>query len=208
MKQEKIKIALVGNPNCGKTTIFNQLTGLDRPSGNWPGVTVEKFEETFEYDCHLIQCTDLPGCYSTTCHSDEISIDEQITSQFLFEGQYDLILNVIDAENLQRHLYLTMQLRSIDVPMVIVINKIDVIQKNKTSINLDLLSEKLHCDVLGICAHECEYYPTLIDLCIKSYLGKSKALELIPDSLRQDTFKITELLSKTLDKRIGFLGGI
>lgn len=134
-----LTIALAGNPNAGKTTIFNALTGLRQHTGNWPGKTVEKKEGEIEHDGRTINIVDLPGTYSLTAYSPE----EIIARDFIIEQRPDVVINVVDATNLERNLYLTVQILELDVPVVLALNMTDDLQKNGAKINVDLLSQLL-----------------------------------------------------------------
>jgi ferrous iron transport protein B len=134
-----ITIALAGNPNAGKTTIFNALTGLRQHTGNWPGKTVEKKEGEIKYNDLSIKIVDLPGTYSLTAYSPE----EIIARDFIIEERPDVVINVVDATNLERNLYLTVQILELDVPVVIALNMTDDLHKNGAKINVDQLSQLL-----------------------------------------------------------------
>lgn len=137
------KIALAGNPNCGKTSIFNALTGSSQYVGNWPGVTVEKKEGKLKNhrDCVLV---DLPGIYSLSPYT----LEEVVTRDFLIGEKPDVLINIIDAANLERNLYLTTQLLEVGIPVVIALNMIDVVQKNGDKINTAKLSEELGVPII------------------------------------------------------------
>ncbi|MCQ2609885.1 MAG: 50S ribosome-binding GTPase, partial [Lachnospiraceae bacterium] len=169
-----IKIALAGNPNCGKTTLFNELTGSNQYVGNWPGVTVEKKEGKLKKELYSsnedIIIEDLPGIYSLSPYTTE----EIVTRDYLVNNKPDCILNIIDGTNIERNLYLTTQLKEIGIPMVIAINMLDVVEKNGDKIDLDTLSRSLHCPVLGISALKNIGISEVIDATIKeAALGKA-----------------------------------
>ena len=134
-----LTIALAGNPNAGKTTIFNALTGLHQHTGNWPGKTVEKKEGEIEHGDLKINIVDLPGTYSLTAYSPE----EIVARDFIIQEQPDVVINVVDATNLERNLYLTIQILELDVPVVLALNMTDALHKDGSKINLDELSELL-----------------------------------------------------------------
>ena len=143
----EIKIALAGNPNCGKTTLFNSLTGSNQFVGNWPGVTVEKKEGKLKKHEGVI-ITDLPGIYSLSPYT----LEEVVARNYLINEKPDVILNIIDGSNLERNLYLTTQLLEIGIPVVCAINMMDVVNKNGDKINVDKLSKELGCKVVEISA--------------------------------------------------------
>lgn len=143
----EIKIALAGNPNCGKTTLFNALTGSNQFVGNWPGVTVEKKEGKLKKHKDVI-IMDLPGIYSLSPYT----LEEVVARNYLVGERPDAILNIIDGTNLERNLYLTTQLTELGIPVVVAINMIDLVKKNGDSINIDELSRQLGCKVVEISA--------------------------------------------------------
>ena len=142
-----ITIALAGNPNCGKTTLFNALTGQNQYVGNWPGVTVEKKEGKFKKNPD-VTVTDLPGIYSLSPYT----LEEVVARNYLVNERPDAILNIIDGTNLERNLYLTTQLADLGIPIVVAINMMDVVRKNGDTIDTEILSRKLGCPVVEISA--------------------------------------------------------
>ncbi|MBQ8162814.1 MAG: ferrous iron transporter B [Clostridia bacterium] len=143
----EIRIALAGNPNSGKTTLFNALTGANQFVGNWPGVTVEKKEGKLKKHDGVI-ITDLPGIYSLSPYT----LEEVVARNYLIEQKPDAILNIVDGTNLERNLYLTTQLTELGIPVVVAINMMDVVNKKGDEINIDELSKKLGCKVVQISA--------------------------------------------------------
>lgn len=142
-----IKIALAGNPNCGKTTLFNALTGSNQFVGNWPGVTVEKKEGKLKKHSDVV-ITDLPGIYSLSPYT----LEEVVARNYLIQERPDAILNIIDGTNLERNLYLTTQLTELGIPVVVAVNMMDVVKKNGDKINIAELSRELGCKVVEISA--------------------------------------------------------
>lgn len=142
-----IQVVLAGNPNCGKTTLFNGLTGATQYVGNWPGVTVEKKEGKYKEDKD-IKITDLPGIYSLSPYT----LEEVVSREFLLNGNVDVVLNIIDGSNLERNLFLTTQILELGIPTVVAINMLDVIEKRKDTIDYKKLSKELGCPVLPISA--------------------------------------------------------
>lgn len=143
----EIKIALAGNPNCGKTTLFNALTGANQFVGNWPGVTVEKKEGKLKGHKDIV-ITDLPGIYSLSPYT----LEEVVARNYLIGERPDAILNIIDGTNLERNLYLTTQLVELGIPVVIAVNMMDIVRKNGDKINIAQLSKELGCAVCEISA--------------------------------------------------------
>jgi ferrous iron transport protein B len=139
MQMADLTIALAGNPNAGKTTIFNALTGLHQHTGNWPGKTVEKKEGEISHGNLKINIVDLPGTYSLTAYSPE----EIVARDFIIQEQPDVVINVVDATNLERNLYLTIQILELDVPVVLALNMTDALHKDGAKINIGQLSELL-----------------------------------------------------------------
>ena len=142
-----VKIALAGNPNCGKTTLFNALTGANQYVGNWPGVTVEKKEGKLKGNKDVI-ITDLPGIYSLSPYT----LEEVVARNYLIQEYPDAIINIIDGTNIERNLYLSTQLIELGIPVVMAVNMMDLVKKNGDSINIKNLKEALGCEVVEISA--------------------------------------------------------
>lgn len=147
MAASQLHIALAGNPNCGKTTLFNQITGQNGYVGNWPGVTVEKKEAKLSADKSVI-ITDLPGIYSLSPYSPE----ERVSRDYLMSGEPDVVVQVVDATNLERNLYLALQVIETGVPVVVALNMADLVEKNGDKIDTEALSKSLGCPVVMISA--------------------------------------------------------
>lgn len=144
-------ISLIGNPNCGKTTLFNALTGSNQRVGNWAGVTVDKKTGTFSYRGIDFDVVDLPGIYSLT-PSSVAGEDEIVARDYLVSGESELIINIVDAANLERNLYLTTQLLELKIPMVVVVNMLDVARQHHISVDLEALETQLGVPVIGLIA--------------------------------------------------------
>ncbi|QHM73493.1 Fe(2+) transporter permease subunit FeoB [Mixta intestinalis] len=143
-------IGLLGNPNAGKTTLFNQLTGARQRVGNWAGVTVERKEGFFTAGNTRVNLIDLPGTYSLTTVSQQASLDEQIACHFVLSEQADLLINVVDACNLERNLYLTLQLRELGVPCIVALNMLDMAENQNITIDIPALEQRLGCPVVPV----------------------------------------------------------
>jgi ferrous iron transport protein B len=147
-------IGLVGNPNCGKTTLFNALTGAKQRVGNWPGVTVEKKSGEFKQDNLRVEVVDLPGTYSLDVVDREISLDEMVARDYVHAGEADLIVNIVDASNLERNLYLTTQLAEMGVPLLVVLNMTDVAEAKGMKVDANELAAQLGCPVVPVVASQ------------------------------------------------------
>jgi ferrous iron transport protein B len=148
----RFTVGVVGNPNCGKSTLFNALTGASQHVGNWPGVTVEKKTGEYRFNDQLIQVVDLPGTYSLESSDDHVSLDEKVARDYVASGNADLIINIVDASNIERNLYLTSQLIEMRVPMILVLNMMDVVKQRRIKIDLEFISQQLGCPVVAISA--------------------------------------------------------
>ena len=173
----EIKIALAGNPNCGKTTLFNSLTGSNQFVGNWPGVTVEKKEGKLKKHEGVI-ITDLPGIYSLSPYT----LEEVVARNYLINEKPDVILNIIDGSNLERNLYLTTQLLEIGIPVVCAINMMDVVNKNGDKINVDKLSKELGCKVVEISALK----GTGVEECAKEAVKAAGKIQVVNHKYAED----------------------
>lgn len=149
-----VRVALVGNPNCGKTTVFNALTGAKQKVANWSGVTVERKSGRFQQNQVSVEVIDLPGTYSLISASETASIDERIACEFILNRQAEVVINILDASNLERNLYLTTQLIEMQVPVIIAINMMDVAHQRGINIQLEKLSQQLGCPVIALEAHK------------------------------------------------------
>ncbi|OYV19367.1 MAG: ferrous iron transport protein B [Methylococcaceae bacterium NSP1-1] len=145
-------VGVVGNPNCGKTTLFNVLTGSRQHVGNWPGVTVEKKTGEYSHANKLIELVDLPGTYSLEAADDQVSLDEKVARDYVASRDADLIINIVDASNIERNLYLTSQLIEMRVPMILVLNMMDAVKQRGIKIDCDFLARQLGCPVIPITA--------------------------------------------------------
>ncbi len=139
MDKQQIRVAFVGNPNCGKTTLFNAITGSKLKVANWPGVTVEKVEGFAEYEGFQLQLVDTPGIYSLTCYT----IEEKVTRKCVMDDDIDVIINIVDASSLERNLYLTLQLLELGKPVVLALNMMDIVEERGMEIDLHRLPELL-----------------------------------------------------------------
>lgn len=158
----ELKIALAGNPNCGKTTLFNELTGSTQYVGNWPGVTVEKKEGKLKGHKNVI-IQDLPGIYSLSPYS----MEEVVSRNYLVKDKPDVILNIIDGSNIERNLYLTTQLLEVGIPTVVAINMMDIVEKNGDKIDVDRLEKELKCKVVTMSALKGEKVFEAAEACIE-----------------------------------------
>jgi ferrous iron transport protein B len=147
--EKSLTVALAGNPNCGKSSIFNNLTGVRQDVGNWPGVTVEKKEGFCAYGGFTIRVVDLPGTYSLSSHS----LDELIARNFILGEKPDVVVNILDASNLERNLYLTVQLLEMEAPLILCLNMIDLAESRGHKIDIQKLSEYLHVPVIPTVGH-------------------------------------------------------
>ncbi len=138
-EEKELVVGFIGNPNCGKTTLFNAFTGANLKVANWPGVTVERVEGSTVYKGRTLKLIDLPGIYSLTCYS----IEEKVSRQCIMEENIDVIVNVVDASSLERNLYLTLQLLEMGKPVILALNMMDIVEERGMEIDLHRLPEML-----------------------------------------------------------------
>ena len=149
---KKHTLAILGNPNCGKTTLFNALTGARQRVGNWPGVTVEKRSGFYTFENHSVEVVDLPGTYCLDVVDNTVSLDEKVARDYILEREADLVINILDASNIERNLYLTTELLDMGVPVIVVLNMMDVAREKGMVIDAEQLSRSLGCPVLTLVA--------------------------------------------------------
>lgn len=188
-----IRIALAGNPNCGKTTMFNDLTGANQYVGNWPGVTVEKKEGSYTRDKN-VTITDLPGVYSLSPYSPE----EVVTRDYLLDGGPDVVINLVDATNLERNLYLTTQILDLGLPVVVALNMMDLVEKNGDEIDIPKLSRQLGCPVVPTSALRGRGMDELVHVAIAE---ANKGVPAAPN------LRFTSDMEESIGKIIDMLGG-
>ncbi len=198
---KKLTIGLIGNPNSGKTTLFNQLTGARQRVGNWAGVTVERKEGAFTTTDNQVTLVDLPGTYSLTTISSQTSLDEQIACHYILSGDADLLINVVDASNLERNLYLTLQLLELGIPCVVALNMLDIAEKQKIRIDVDALSARLGCPVIPLVSTRGRGIEAL-KMAIDRH-QENRAIELVhyPQPLLREAEKLAQAMSSEIPQR-------
>ena len=192
-----LKIALAGNPNCGKTTLFNELTGSTQYVGNWPGVTVEKKEGKLKGHKDVI-IQDLPGIYSLSPYS----MEEVVARNYLVKDKPDVILNIIDGSNIERNLYLTTQLLEVGIPTVVAINMMDVVEKNGDKIDVERLEKELKCKVVTMSALKGENVFEAAEACIEKAKEKTEECpHVFTGSVEHALAHIEESIQNDVDKK-------
>ena len=195
-------VGVVGNPNCGKTTLFNALTGARQHVGNWPGVTVEKKTGEYAFEGKTIELVDLPGTYSLESADDQVSLDEKVARDFVASKEADVIVNIVDASSIERHLYLTSQLIEMRTPMILALNMMDTARQRGIRIDFSYLSELLGCPVVPIIASAKQGVDTLKIAINKAALDKPVPVLNIDyaPALEQAIAELEPLLGETAEK--------
>lgn len=186
---KEITIALAGNPNAGKTTVFNNLTGGRQHVGNWPGVTVEKKEGKLNYEDYSIKVIDLPGVYSLTAYS----LDEVVARNFIVDGKPDVVVDIVDASNLERNLYLTVQLLEMEAKLVIGLNMMDQAESRDHRIDTEKLSQLIQVPVVPMVASRNRGTEDLLKNIVEVAEGKAQASGLRLEYGRELEDEITKL---------------
>ena len=192
---ENIRIALVGNPNCGKTTMFNYLTGSSQYVGNWPGVTVEKKEGKLK-QYKDVKVIDLPGIYSLSPYT----LEEVITRNYLITEKPEIIINIVDGTNLERNLYLSTQVMELGIPVIIALNMMDIVRKNGDTINKDKLGKSMGCTVVETSALKGDGCKELINKAIE--LAKSHKVNAIEHTFSVDVEKVLSDIENEIQNQV------
>ncbi len=192
-------VALAGNPNCGKTALFNALTGARQRVGNWSGVTVERKSGKLQYEQQLIEVVDLPGIYSLTVASEIGSIDERIACEYLLSSSADVVVNVLDASNLERNLYLTLQLLEMQIPVVLAVNMMDIISQRGIELDVKQLGRLLGCPAVGLVANQGKGLEALKKEMIRAKTSKThRALAWsLPEEIAQSVATLTSIINQS-----------
>ncbi len=180
-----LKFALAGNPNSGKTTLFNSLTGATAHVGNWPGVTVDKREGFYKKTPEPVAIVDLPGIYSLSPYTPE----EVISRNFILDEKPDCVINIVDATNLERNLYLTTQLLELDVPVVVALNMMDEVTKSGARIDEKKLEERIGAPTVGISALKGKGLDVLMSRAYKAAKAPRKGSTVLASSALADILK-------------------
>ncbi|MBD2804873.1 Fe(2+) transporter permease subunit FeoB [Xenorhabdus sp. ZM] len=191
-----LTIGLIGNPNAGKTTLFNQLTGSRQRVGNWAGVTVERKIGHFITHDHKVELVDLPGTYSLTTISEQTSIDEQIACHYILSGEADMLINVVDASNLERNLYLSLQLIELGIPCIVALNMLDIAQNQRINIDVKALEQRLGCPVIPLVSTRATGIDAL-KKAIDNYPQQSTPVRVeYPDALLQEITVLSDRITE------------
>ncbi len=196
MAKKEIVLALAGNPNAGKTTVFNNLTGARQHVGNWPGVTVEKKEGVCNFRDYTIKVVDLPGVYSLTAYSP----DEVVARNYIIEEQPDVVVDVVDASNLERNLYLAVQIMEMEVPVIIALNMMDEAKNRKYDIDVVSLSGKLGVAVVPMVANRNRGTSELLEEVVRT-TGKKGGMNGFgieyDREIEKEILRLEEIISRT-----------
>lgn len=195
----KITIALAGNPNSGKTTLFNELTGSSQYVGNWPGVTVEKKEGKLKNHKKDVYIMDLPGIYSLSPYT----LEEVVSRDYLVNEKPDVIINIVDATNLERNLYLTTQLKELGIPVVVALNMMDLVEKNGDKIDTNALSKKIGAKVVEISALKSNGIDELIDVAVnQASLKSNKDIKMFEKEIENSLVAIEDIIKDDVDESL------
>lgn len=195
---KKLTIGLIGNPNSGKTTLFNQLTGARQRVGNWAGVTVERKEGHFTTPQAQVTLVDLPGTYSLTTISEQTSLDEQIACHYILSGDADVLINVIDASNLERNLYLTLQLLELGIPCIVALNMLDIAHSQHIQIDVATLSARLGCPVVPMVSTKADGIGVLKQMIDNHQTNQLTALVAYPPLLLKEVDTLSAAMPASL----------
>ena len=189
---KEINVAFAGNPNCGKTTLFNAYTGARLKVANWPGVTVEKKEGRMKFNSASYKLVDLPGTYSLTSYT----MEERLTRDYLINGGADVIIDVADASSLERNLYLTLQLIELGKPVVLALNMMDIVRERGMKIDLHRLAEMLGIAVVPVCARQRSGLEELMSAAADFRLHRGKCLPVYSDGIENKLEIVISILRK------------
>jgi len=196
---ENFTIGVVGNPNCGKTTLFNALTGAKQRVGNWPGVTVDRKVGSYQHDGCKIEVVDTPGIYSLSASS----VDEEVARDYVLSGEADLIINIVDASNIERNLYLTTQLLEMRTPLLIALNMMDIAKERRIKIDVDGLSKQLGCPVVPMVLSKNQGVLQLKDAINKTAPEKSRSTAdiIYPVKIQEAIAELLPLVQEAADTK-------
>jgi len=198
--KEEVTVAVIGNPNCGKTTLFNGLTGSRQHVGNWAGVTVEQKTGQYRYDNRIIELVDLPGIYSLDVNAHSTSLDEKVARDFILAQKADLIINIVDTTHLEHNLYLTMQLLEMRIPIIVVLNNMDDATGRDIKIDSDEIARRLECPLASLIATQTRDLNTLKSTI--NQLVASKALSATPVKYPEEIVAAIHQLTPLIEQQL------